>query len=106
MPLEELIKKLPDEYQEMARRYLPIFINSTFDELEQWIALIAIGNWQEAYGTVVRKMDTEVLLDEQGKCNEYLRKLNKANADYMELQREMIRKSLLIGLLTLKKEIE
>lgn len=106
MPMENLIKKLPDEYQEMARRYLPIFINSTFDELEQWIALIAIGNWQEAYGVVIRKMDTNILLDEQGKCNEYLLKLNKENATYIDLQREMIRKTLIIGLLTLKKEID
>ena len=106
MSLESLIESLPDEYREMARRYLPIFVNSTFEELEQWVALIAIGNWQEAYGVIVRKMDTEVLLDEQGKCNEGLRQLNKENANYMELQREMIRKALLVGLLTLKKEIE
>ena len=45
------------------------------------------------------------MLDEQGRCNEQLRALNKKNADYMELQREMIRKALLIGLLALKKEI-
>lgn len=104
--LDDLIKKLPVEYREMARRYLPIFIDSTFDEIEQWAALIAIGNWRDAYELVVRKMSTEVLLDEQGKCNERLRKLNKENADYIQLQQEIIRKALLIGLLALKKEIE
>lgn len=104
--LDDLIEKLSIEYQEMARRYLPIFVESTVGELEQWVALIAIGNWQDAYGMVVRKMSTEALLDEQGKCNERLRKLNKENADYIQLQQEMIRKALLVGLMALKKEVE
>lgn len=104
--IDDLIKRLPDEFQELAQRYMPILVNMTFDELEQWVGLLAEGNWQKAYQNVVVKMSIDESVAEQKRINELLQKLNEENADKLAMDKDIVRQILLIALFMLRSEIE
>ncbi|KKN74444.1 hypothetical protein LCGC14_0390640 [marine sediment metagenome] len=106
MTIEELIKKLPQEYQEIAYRYTAILLDEAFDDLQGWIELIAKGKWQDAYRRIIEKMPTnEVIADEQ-RGHEILKRLNKNNAERIGAQFAIIEQILLTSMLMLRKEIE
>jgi len=106
MKIEELILKLPEQYQEIARRYINLLIDMKFEELQGWVEMLAGGNWHQAYETVVSKMTTAEVLNEQKKANEILKALNKENADQLAAQKEIVQQIFLISLLMLREEIE
>jgi thiaminase len=103
MTTEELIAKLPEEYQPIARRYVSLLLDMGFDELQSWIEILASGNWREAYISMVSKMSTIDILNEQEKVNEILKKLNKENANMYAAQKEMIQQIFLTSLLMVRK---
>ena len=102
--LDKLIEKLPAEYKDWGRQYLPVFADMTFDELESF-AVLAVYNWPEAYSEIARRMSTENLLKEQRRINEQLTQLNKENAAFVEMQKSMVRDAILIGLTIAKNEL-
>ncbi len=106
MTTEELIAKLPDEYQPIARRYVSLLLDMGFDELQGWVEMLANGNWKQAYETVVAKMTTTEVVNEQKRVNEILKALNKENADQIAAQKEIIQQVFLTSLLMLRKEVE
>lgn len=105
MKIEELIEKLPEEYQPFARRYVTILLDMAFDELENWVEILAKGQWPQAYQSIVSKMSTEAIVDEQKQANEILKKLNKENADMLAAQTEIIQQIFLTLLLMLRKQL-
>lgn len=106
MTIEELIQKIPEEYRLIARRYTTLLLDMGFKELQDWVDLIATGNWQQAYKAIVAKMPTDEIIAEQKKANELLKKMNKENADMLAGQRAILQQILLTSLLMLRKEIE
>ena len=106
MTTEELIAKLPEEYQSLARRYVTILIDMGFEDLQGWVEMLASGNWQKAYEAVVSKMPTGEVLKEQKKVNEILKALNKDNAERVAAQKAIIQQIFLTSLLMLRKEVE
>jgi hypothetical protein len=106
MSIEDIIDKLPEEYQELAWRYLPVLAQMTFDELENWVNLLAEGNWQAAYQKLVGKMSTDELIAETVKVNEQIKELNEENTETMAMQKNIIKEILLIALNILKSKVE
>jgi hypothetical protein len=106
MSIEDIIDKLPEEYQELAQRYLPVLTQMTFDELENWVNLLAEGNWQAAYRNLVGKMSTDELIAETVKVNEQIKELNEENAETIAMQKNIIKEILLIALNILKSKAE
>lgn len=102
MTTEEIIAKLPEEYQPIAQRYVTLLLDMGFGELQAWAEKIAGENWPVAYESLVKKMSTTEIINEQKKANEILKALNKENAT----QRELILQIFLTSLLMLRKEVE
>ena len=103
--IDDLIEKLPEEMRESASRYIAFLKDSTFEELQAWIGLIAQGNWRAAYEQAIKKMSTEDLLAELERINESLGELNDANAAAIEQQKTLVTQLLTIGLALLKAKI-
>jgi hypothetical protein len=105
--IDDLINALPEPLQAIARRYLPVFQNAAMAEVEQWIGLIAAGNWTQAYRYAVESMPTADNLVEQERLVAILIELNSENARIVDAQREVIREILLallsLGLSSLAK---
>lgn len=106
MSIEELIAKLPEEYQEIARRYTTLLLDMGFEELTAWVGLLTAGNWEGAYRELVAKMTTDEILVEERKCHEILKKLNKDNEKRIAAQFALIEQIVLTSILMLRKEIE
>ncbi len=105
MKIEELIQKLPAEFHDLARRYTPVLIGWGFEDLQAWVEQIAKGNWQTAYQKLVASMDTEALIAEERKSHEILQKLNKDNAEAINLRKAIVEQVLLTSILMLAKNI-
>ena len=106
MTIEELIKKLPERFQAIARRYAHLLIDMGFEELEAWIELISTGEWEQAYKNLISKMNTDELVGEQDKLNEILKALNEENAEFVSAQKDIVLQVLLTLLLMLRKQVE
>lgn len=100
--LDDLIAKLPDEFKPMAEKYGSIVLEAAQEDVTEWIGYITQGNWQEAYRFVAMNMTTSDLLDEQQRINEQLKALNKKNAMYIAMQRQMVQEALTTGVLLLQ----
>ena len=103
--IEELIAKLPQEMQAWAARYIAFLRDSTFEELQAWILLIAGGNWRAAYEQAVKKMSVEDLTAELRRINKGMTALNDANAAAIELQKQFVLELLTLGLALLKAKL-
>lgn len=101
-----IIEKLPEEYQGIARRYVSLLVEMSFEELQAWVEMIAKGNWQNAYTDLIEKMSTNEVLAEERKGHEILKRLNKDNAKRIAAQFAIIEQVLLTSLLMLRTEIE
>ncbi len=106
MTIEELIQKLPQEYQEIAYRYTSILLDDAFEDLQGWIEMVAKGNWQDAYKRIIEQMPTDEVIAEERKSHEILKRLNKDNAERIGAQFAIIEQILLTSLMMLRKEIE
>jgi hypothetical protein len=102
MSLEDIIEKLPPEYQGWAKTYGEALLSMTFDEIAIWIDHVQASNWQAAYKSLVSKMSTQQLLDSQEDVNARLLVLKKRNASYKAMMEQMVRDALTIGLHLLK----
>ena len=105
MTFEEIIVKIPEQFQDIARRYLPTLAGMGEEELVGWIELISSGDWQAAYRTVVQRMDTQEQLAELDRINSDLEQLNYANAEYVKMQKEMLKAILLAAAAWVKSEL-
>lgn len=102
MKIEELIEKLPEEFHELAKRYLPMLIDMGFEELQNWVLTIAAGQWQPAYQMLIRRMTLQEQLYEVRRLNEMLRDYNDKNAGLAQVQKDIVRELLLTALQMLR----
>lgn len=96
--IDEIIEKLPPEFRPLAKRYVPILIEMSFEELTQWVRFIVIGNWQIAYARLVGKMSTDEQVAELKRVNEMLVGLNEENASAVRIQRNIVQELLLVSI--------
>lgn len=106
MKIEEIILKLPEEYQETAKRYVSLLVEMSFEELQAWVEMIRKGDWLKSYEKLIAKMPTDEVLAEERKGHEILKRLNKDNAERIAAQFAIIEQIFLTSLLMLRKEIE
>jgi len=103
--IDKLIEGLPEEFQPIAERYVTFFVDTSFEDLQNWIELVAEGNWQLAYKKVVGKMSHADLGAELDNINARLRALNRQGAEAVQLQKEIIRNALLTAFAMAKANI-
>lgn len=95
-PIQQLIAKLPPQFQSWAETYIQFIANNTFEQITAWINLIMLGDWQAAYEQVIANMTTEQLGQELDRINESFRLQNITNVAQMVTQRAMIQNLLSI----------
>ncbi len=100
--LKKQIKRLPKDIQPLAERYVNTIIDASVDELTAFLGDFTKGNWAEAYKFVAKNMSTDDILKEQERINNKLLKLNRKNANYLRLQKEIAKEALTVGVLLLK----
>lgn len=105
MALEDLIEKLPIEYQQWARHYGDAILGMGYNELLAWTDLILKGNYSGAYKELAQKMTTEQLLASQEHINNMLKQANKRNATIIAMQKQAVIDAMTIGLMLLKSKI-
>jgi hypothetical protein len=103
--IEEVIERLPEEYREWARQYGDAIISMGFDELTLWVDRIVNAQWREAYRILAARMTTEQLIASQEAINEKLRALNRRNASFLVMQKQMVKDALTIGVLMLRARV-
>jgi len=85
--IEELMAKLPDEYNPVIAKYGPALLEMTTGELWSWIELMARGDTDRAYKTLLSRMTNAALITEMDKINAEWETTNEANAQRLKLQR-------------------
>lgn len=91
MSIEDTIAKLPENMREPARKYISILVGLSEAEVERWVNDVVAGRTEEAYKFIIAKMDTKTVLAEISNINKALSELNKSNAAFVEIQRELVR---------------
>ena len=106
MQLDELIAKLPEEYQPWGKQYGNALIDMGFNELTAWADLIANAKWQDAYKALAARMTTKQLIESQEAVNAKLKVINKRNASHVAMQEQMVKDAMTIGILLLKAKVD
>jgi len=101
--LDELIAGIPPAYQQIARDYAPLLLEMGQDAITAWTGSIMAGQWSEAYRAIVRRMPTDAVIAAQDAVNVRLRAMNRRNASYLEVQRQIVQDAITTGLLLFRQ---
>ena len=104
--LDDIIKSLPSEYEELARMYLTALKRMGREEALEWLDYLRIDDEANAHDILIRKMTTEEIATDGDRGNEILQELNKGNAEKMNLSWHILRMLVTIGLDKPFKRIE
>lgn len=86
--IAQLMEKLPEQYQPVVAMYGPIFLKMATEDLWTWIDLMASGDMDNAYRTLVSHMPNQDVLHELDKLNDELDEANEANALRRNIRRD------------------
>ena len=107
MPLiSDLIKKIPDEFQELAKAHLPILANMAKEDILSWIDLILNGDYEKAYRITNAKMSPTERIAEQKRLNALYEIYAKDMVGRKDMFADFLRQILLIAVSMLWSEIE
>ncbi len=104
--ISDLIKKIPEEFQDLARAHLPILANMARDDIVAWIDLILNGDYEKAYRITNNKMSPSERIAEQKRLNALYEIYNKDMIGKKDMFADFLRQILLIAVSMLWKEIE
>lgn len=90
---------------DLVDRYKAILDKMTDAEIQAFIDRIVFNDWDELFSVIASKMATSELLEELDRVNESLSTLNAQNAEYIEVQREIVKQLLLTGLMLSKRAV-
>ena len=93
---EELIQKIPEEFQELARAHLPLFNKMSDEELMSWIDYIMAGDYMKAYEIAGKKMRLDERIQEQKRMKQLLKDISISMRDREEVMAKFFKQLLLI----------
>ena len=96
--IEQLTERLPEEFQPVAVLYGPVLLKMAHDELWDWIELMAGGDTENAYRTLLGRMPGGDLLKELDKLSEEWGEANETNSQRINIQRDASLAVLRVGL--------
>jgi len=103
--IEKFIDSLPKEFQPIAGLYISTLNDMADSEIRAFVDLVATGSWSEAFKAITGRMTTEELLSELERINGLLKELNVENAEFVEIQVNIIKDFLVTSLLFSKSKI-
>jgi hypothetical protein len=89
--LEDIIKRLPPELRELARKYAGILKNIGRARLEELFQSLFEGDWRPTYDAIVDAMPTQERLKELRAIKSNLRRLNREAAQAKAAQMELVK---------------
>lgn len=100
--VSDVISKLPPELQDIATRLFKSLLEQGVSELEKYlnhqIDMLLTGDWRTAYSAMVRRMDTVDIQKEFNRVNAKLEAMASADAMAYQVQKEMLREVLTVGM--------
>ena len=94
--MEELIQKIPEEFQELARAHLPLFNKMSDEELMSWIGYLIAGDYMKAYEIAGKKMSLDERIQEQKRLNQLLKDISISMRDREEVMAKFFKQLLMI----------
>ncbi len=88
LTLETLLEKVPEQFRPVIREYGPALLKMTAEEIWAWIELLAAGRSDEAYETIVAKLDSAGRLAEWRKLRAKWQGAVDKNAERIDLQKQ------------------
>lgn len=106
MPLiDDLIEKMPKQFQELTRAHLPILADMARDDVVAWIDLVLKGDYETAYRITNDKMSPSERIAEQKRLNTLYELYNKDSASNNQMFRDFFQQILIIAVSMLWKKI-
>lgn len=96
MDLEDIIKKLPKIFQDLARIHLKILLKLTREEVEKWVRLMLTGDYENAHKRLLAKMSTKEAIEDANALLEVVKQLNKQAQTEADMWREFFLQIFLI----------
>ena len=87
MTLQELIDKVPLQFQPVATKYGPALIAMTAQEFADWLDMLINGKTMDAWRAVTAKLSNADLVAAWSDVKENWEAANEKNADRIALQR-------------------
>ena len=104
--IEDLINKIPEQFQDLAKAHLPILANMARDDIVSWIDLILNGDYEKAYRITNDKMSPTERIAEQKRLNALFETYYKDTTGKRLLFQDFLRQILLIAVSMLWEKIE
>ena len=96
--IEDIIKSLPSEQEELARIYLPAIRRMAREEVLNWVNYLAYHRNIQAHAMIVQRMTTEEIAADGDRGNEIIKDLNTGNAENVDLVWHILRMLVTIGM--------
>ena len=107
MPIiDDLIEKIPEQFQDLAKAHLPILANMAKDDIISWIDLILNGDYEKAYRITNDRMSPTERIAEQKRLNVLFETYYKDTVGKRTLFQDFFRQILLIAVSMLWAKIE
>lgn len=98
--LDELIGKVPPEWQPVVRKYGRALLRMSADELWDWVETIIRGDEREAYRRLVQRLDNRQFVEEMQATLNSWQDANAENYRRLQLQRSALQAVLRVMLST------
>jgi len=90
LTLEEIIKSLPDELQEVARTWGPTIFDMGAHEVQAWVNLMLLGDYATAYATLLKRKGSAEIISMWTSLDMKWKEINLNNAEKIKAQRSII----------------
>lgn len=104
--IDDLIKKIPKQFQDLAQAHLSILAGMAKDEVLAWIDLILKGDYETAYQVTNDRMTPSERIAEQKRLNTLYEFYNKDAKAKNDMLLEFFRQILLIAISMLWAKVE
>lgn len=104
--IDDLIEKIPPQFQELAKAHLPILANMVEADILSWIDLVLNGDYEKAYQITNNKMSPSERIGEQKRLNALFEIYAKDRIGRKDMFADFLRQIILIAISMLMSKIE
>lgn len=106
MPLiDDMVKKVPEEFRDMVRAHLVTLARLKIDEAQDWFVLLYDHRWKRAYEILNEKLTATERIGEQGRLNKMMEGYNQGNAEKLKMWSDFFSALLAIAITKASEEI-
>ena len=89
--IDDLLKRVPDPFKDLAKSHLPILIDMAEVEMEEWLNLLLVGDGVQAYRVINERMSPQERVEEQKALNALFRIYHEEQVNQADMFREFFK---------------